>query len=68
MPGSPGQPGGQLVGADRAGSGRDAAIAADGQHVADRLASQFGTQAGVGAVDLVTGHPAGRHSGSQAPG
>src|SRR3954453_22936427 len=56
-PGPPGQLRGQLVGADRAGVGRDAPVAGDREHIADLLGLALGAQAGVGAVDLVAGQP-----------
>jgi hypothetical protein len=65
MPGVLWEPSGQPVGADRSGGGSDAPVAADRQHIPDPLRFEFGTQLGVGSVDLISCHPAGRHSGSE---
>jgi hypothetical protein len=62
------EPGGQRVGAVGSPASQDAVVARARQHVADRTGLQLGTQRGVGAVDLVAGHPAGLHPGVQCPG
>jgi hypothetical protein len=56
-----------LIGPEPAGRGGDFAVAADGQHIPDTAGLQLGAQTGIGAVDLVTGHPAGLHTGIQRP-
>jgi hypothetical protein len=38
------------------------------QHIADTAALQLGPQPWVGAVDLIAGHPGGRHAGVQGAG
>ena len=43
--------------------GRHAAVGGDLQHVAQPELTHGGAQERIGAVDLVAGHPAGRHAG-----
>jgi hypothetical protein len=42
-------------------------VAGHRQHIADLAALQLGSQSGVGAVDLIAGHPGGRDPGVQRP-
>ena len=52
---------GELVDPDRAGSGRHLPVGRDLQHIAQAVSADGLAQCGVGAVDLVTGHPRTRH-------
>lgn len=65
LPGPPGQPLDQVVGADFARAGGDLVVAGDGEDVAELPLLQRGAQVRVGAVDLVAGHPGGADSGVQ---
>jgi len=42
-------------------------VAGHRQHIPDAAGLQLGPQPGVGAVDLIAGHPCGRHPGVQRP-
>ena len=68
LPGMFRQARGDLVGAQQPGPGRDAAVAADAQHVPDPVGLQFGAQHRVGAVYLVTSDPPRRDTGVQRAG
>jgi site-specific DNA recombinase len=68
LPGPRRNPGGQLVGAVGVAAGDHAVVAGHHQHVADRAGFQLGPQPGIGAVDLVGGHPCCRDAGIQRAG
>jgi len=61
-------PGGQGVCAPGVPTGNHAVVAGHRQHAADAAGLQLGPQPGVGAVDLVAGHPARRDPGVQRVG
>jgi hypothetical protein len=51
-----------LVGAPGVACGHDGVVAGHRQHISDAAGLQPGPQRGVGAVDLIAGHPAGWHA------
>jgi hypothetical protein len=57
-----------LIGADLADTGANLVAAGNRQHIPDAAVLQRLTQLRVGAVDLVTGHPARAHTGIQRAG
>jgi hypothetical protein len=67
LPGPFRQTSGENISPDRSGSGRDLAITADPQHVADPAGFQLGAQGRVGAIDLVPGNPPGSDTSVERP-
>jgi hypothetical protein len=57
----------QGVGGLGAGAGPDRVVAGHRQHLADLAGFQLGPQPGIGAVDLIAGHPGGRDPGGRRP-
>jgi hypothetical protein len=57
----------QGIGAVGGAAEADQVVAGDRQHVADLAGLQLASQPGAGAVDLVAGHPGGRHPGVRRP-
>src|SRR5919197_392128 len=68
LPGPRRTPPEQGVGAPGAAGGPDRVVAGHRQHLPDAAALQAGSELGVGAVDLIAGHPTGWDPGVQRTG
>jgi hypothetical protein len=63
-----GQQRGQLVDSDGSGGRRHPTVRRNLQHIPEAVTADRLTQHGIGAVDLVTGHPRAGHPGGDCPG
>jgi hypothetical protein len=68
LPGACWDPPEQIIGAVGVARGDDPVVTGHRQHIADTSGLQLGPQRRVGTVDLIAGHPGGRHAGVQRPG